>query len=341
MQISSHAQNEPNPGLIFNTLNAHQQSAALRGAIELDLFTAIAKGHRTASSLAQQCQADARAMRILCDYLVVHGFLAKTIDEYHLTPTAAVFLDRDSPKYIGSIARFVNSPHLLDGFRDIAEIVRRGTTLLDDHGITETNYDGWVDFAQCMVPMIMPAATFIGKLAAERITGSVRVLDIAAGHGMFGISVAKHNPHASVVALDWEQVLNVARDNAEHAGIQDRYSLLPGDALNLDYGADYDLVLVTNFFHHFDIATCESVMRKIHGCLRNDGLVMTLEFVPNEDRVSPQVPAAFSFMMLGTTPSGDAYTFSQYDSMWSRAGLTSNELIDVPESEQRVILSQY
>ena len=341
MQSLANEPSEPNPGLIFNTLNAHQQSAALRGAIELDIFSAIGNGRRTATSLADHCQADLRAMRILCDYLVAHGFLLKEHAEYGLSPTSAAFLDRASPSYMGSMAEFINSPHLLDAFRDVAELVRTGTTMLQGAGVAETNYDGWVKFAQSMVPLAMPAAEFMAELAADRLTGPIRVLDVAAGHGMFGICVARSNAQATIVALDWERVLDVASQNAHRTGVDDRYSLLPGDALTVDYGGEYDLVLVTNFFHHFDEETCKSFMRKINGCLRRGGLVMTLEFVPNEDRTSPHVPATFSFMMLGTTTAGDAYTFAKYDEMWNEAGLTNHELIDVPKSEHRLILSTH
>src|SRR5262249_37193947 len=133
----------PNPGRIFDILNAHQQSAALRGAIELELFTRIAEGHRTSESLASQCAADKQAMRILCDYLVVHELLTKQGNEYGLTPLAAMCLDKRSPTYLGGIARFVNSDDLLRAFGDVAELVRRGTTLLSSDGTTSTEYEGW------------------------------------------------------------------------------------------------------------------------------------------------------------------------------------------------------
>lgn len=87
-------------------------------------------------------------MRILCDYLVVHEFLTKECDEYGLTPTSAVFLDKRSPGYMGGITRFVNSADQLHAFHDVAELVRRGTTAAE--------YGGWTDFARCMVPMMMP-----------------------------------------------------------------------------------------------------------------------------------------------------------------------------------------
>jgi hypothetical protein len=330
----------PNPGRIFDTLNAHQQSAALRGAIELDVFTQIAQGHCIAASLAVRCAADARAMRILCDYLVVHEFLTKQHDEYGLTPESALFLDKRSPAYMGGIARFMNSPDLLRAFDDVAELVRRGTTLLHREGTTATEYEGWIEFARSMVPMMMPAAEYIGRLAAELKSGPIRVLDVAAGHGMFGISVAQANRQASIVALDWEPVLKVAMENATTADLGERYSLLAGDAMSIPFGEGFDIVLLTNFLHHFDRATCESLMRKIRECLNDDGCVITLEFVPNEDRVSPPVAATFSFMMLGTTPTGDAYTFSEYDAMWKSSGFANNELIELPNSPQRVIVTR-
>ena len=344
IETTAAAQAQPNPALIFETLNAHQRSSALRGAIELDLFTHVAEGARRPETLAGPCSADPRAVRILCDFLVVNGFLTKAGAEYGLTPTSAAFLDRRSLLYMGEMARFINSDHLLEAFRDVAALVRHGGTLLQNRGTTSTEYDGWVDFARCMVPLMLPAAEFLGEMAASEFSGPVQVLDVAAGHGMFGISVAQLNPQATIVALDWPRVLEVAQENAVQAGVSDRFSQLPGDALELEYGKGFDgqgfdLVLVTNFFHHFDAATCLRVMRKISAGLTADGAVYTLEFVPNADRVSPPQAATFSFTMLGTTPAGDAYTFEEYDAMWREAGLTQSTMQDVPNSAQRVIVT--
>lgn len=330
----------PNPSHIFESLNAHQKTGALRGAIELDLFSAIARGARSADAIAAACGADSRAMRILCDYLVAHELLTKSAGEYALTPSAAVFLDKQSPAYLGGIVKFINSPDLMNAFADIAEVVRRGGTLLENDGTTAANYDGWVAFARGMAPMMLPQAQFIGALAKELKDGPVRVLDVAAGHGMFGIMVAGENPQAQIVALDWEPVLAVAGENAAAAGITDRHSLLPGDALQVDFGEGFDIVLLTNFLHHFDKPTCEKVARKAHACLNDDGLAITLEFIPDEDRVAPPHAATFAMTMLATTPSGDAYTFAEYDAIFRAAGFAHNEPIDVPDTPQRIVVSR-
>src|ERR1700760_1906416 len=102
----------PSPALFFDTINAYQQTEALRTAIELDLFTQVAAGQRTAAQLAAACQASPRGIRILADYLTVLGFLRKHDDQYELGPDAAAFLDRQSPAYLGGAVDFLLTPEL-------------------------------------------------------------------------------------------------------------------------------------------------------------------------------------------------------------------------------------
>jgi 2-polyprenyl-3-methyl-5-hydroxy-6-metoxy-1,4-benzoquinol methylase len=166
-----------------------------------------------------------------------------------------------------------------------------------------------------------------------------KVLDIAAGHGLFGIAFARHNPNAQVTALDWPVVLEVAEENARAAGVAARHRLLPGSAFDVDYGAGYDVVLLTNFLHHFDVPTCEKLLRKVHAALGPGGRAVTLEFVPNEDRVTPPTAATFSMIMLGSTPAGDAYTFAEYQSMFRNAGFSRSELHPLPPTFQHVVIS--
>src|SRR5215472_4718961 len=109
-------QTQPSPELIFDTLNAYQRTNALRGAIELDLFTAIGEGAATAADLASKLKVSERGARILCDFLVIIGFLTKTGSRYGLTPDSALFLDRRSPAYLASAETFLNSPMLTDTF---------------------------------------------------------------------------------------------------------------------------------------------------------------------------------------------------------------------------------
>ena len=315
---------QPNPGIIFETINAYQRSAALQAGIELDLFSEIGRGTNSVDALGRALKASPRGVRILCDYLVVQGFLTKGSSGYGLTIDSGMFLDRGSPAYFGSVATFLLDPRLTAPFASLAEVVRTGTTTLPGEGTVSADNPVWVVFAKEMAPMMWPVAGDVAEMLQSE--GEMRVLDIAAGHGLFGIAVAQKSPKARITALDWPNVLAVAKENAQKMGVAERHTLLPGDAFTTDFGGPYDVVLVTNFFHHFDKPTCETLMRKMHRALTPGGCCVTLDFVPNEDRVSPAMPAEFALMMLGTTAAGDAYTFSEYQEMFGNAGFASSKM---------------
>jgi SAM-dependent methyltransferase len=328
---------KPDAGLIFDTILSFQRSAALKAAIELDLFTHVAHGANTADALASAASASVRGMRILSDYLVICGLLEKHGSEYSLTRDSSFFLNRESQGYMGDTTAFLMGPDMFAASSDLAQTVRKGSTILPGQGSMTPEHPMWIEFARSMVAMMRPASWEIAAAVAGDKECSV--LDIAAGHGLFGISIAKQNPKARITALDWKDVLAIAKANAEREGVGDRYSLIPGDAFNVDYGGPYDLALMTNFLHHFDVPTCEKLLAKVRSSLKPGGRCVTLEFVPNDDRVSPPVPAAFALVMLGGTPAGDAYTFAELDSMLRNAGFAHNEAVPLTNSPQTMIIS--
>jgi ubiquinone/menaquinone biosynthesis C-methylase UbiE len=329
----------PTPQLFFQTANAYQQTEALKAAIELDLFTAIAEGKDTPQALAQRCAVAERGARILADYLTIQGFLIKEGNRYKLTPDSAVFLDRKSPAYMGSLLGFLHAPKFIDAFQNLTQAVRKGGTVAGESGTVAPEHPLWVEFAKSMIPMMAKPAEEIALLVSKSRPKVNKVLDIAAGHGLFGIEIAKRCSDSQIVALDWPDVLAVAQDFASQAGIQGRYRTIAGDAFQQDFGEGYDLVLLTNFLHHFSLSTCETLLRKIQRCLISGGRVITLEFVPNDDRVTPPPVAEFSLIMLATTPDGDAYTLKEYEQMFRAAGLARTELLPVKGSIQQVLVS--
>lgn len=340
MQPGNGAEVPVNPGLVFDMLNAYQRTAALKAAIDLDMFRAIGEGAGDVASIARQCAASARGVRILCDFLTINGVLLKEGGRYRLTPSSAVFLDPRSPACVASIAQFLGNPEMHGAYDNLAEIVRAGRTNLPGDGTVEPENPIWVQFAEKMAPMMGPMAGPLGKVVLQGQSGPMRVLDIAAGHGLFGIEIAKKNPQAHVTGLDWAPVLRVALDNARKAGVQDRYKMMPGSAFEVDFDGPYDAVLLTNFLHHFDRPTCVGLLRKIHTALRPGGQCATLEFVPNEDRVSPATPAAFAMTMLTTTASGDAYTLSELTGMYREAGFKNIDGHPIPMSPHTIVTGQ-
>lgn len=327
------------PALVFEVLQAHQRTAALKAAIDLDVFTAVGDGPGDVASIARHCSASERGIRILCDFLTVHGILLKREDgRYRHTPTSAAFLDPRSPSCLASIAQFLGNPALHEPYRNLTEIVRSGHTTLPGDGSVEPENPIWVQFAETMAPMMAPLAGPLGEVVLNGYSGPMRVLDIAAGHGLFGIEIAKQNPQAHVTGLDWAPVLRVALDNAHKAGVRDRYDMLPGSAFEVEFPGPYDAVLLTNFLHHFDQEKCVALLKKVHAALRPGGRAATLEFVPNEDRVSPPMPAAFALTMLASTPAGDAYPLSELSAMYNYAGFSDVTAHPIPMSPHTVVI---
>jgi ubiquinone/menaquinone biosynthesis C-methylase UbiE len=330
----------PTPERIFNTLNAYQQTAALKTAIELDVFTAIGAGANTAAAIAAKTGAAEKGVRILCDYLTIQGFLTKDQGRYALTQESAIFLDRKSPACAGSMAKFLGGEELRSNFESLTQAVRNGGSLSSGRDNTKPNDEFWVAFARSMAPLTVPSSEFIAGLLRANEGKPCKVLDIAAGHGMYGITVARKNPKAEIVALDWPNVLTVAQENAKKFDVAERYSVRAGSAFEVEMGSGYDYVLLTNIFHHFDVPTCEKLMRRVHAALKPGGKAITLEFVPNEDRVSPPTAAAFSLIMLANTDTGDAYTFAEYEKMFRNAGFVKSTLHPLSEMPQQVVVSE-
>lgn len=342
----SAASSPPSPGLFFETINAYQRTAALKAGVDLGLFTALGSGaggrYSTAEEVAERCQCPVRGIRILCDSLTIFGFLTKEDGAYSLTPDSALFLDQSSPAYLGGTVRFMLSPGITEAYSDLAATVRSGRVHTSEKGTTAADHPVWIDFARAMGPMMHGTAQAVASLVPPVIAEAGRqakVLDISASHGVYGISFAQQHPDVHLVALDWEAVLAVTEENALAAGIGSRFSKIVGDAFAVDLGNDYDVVLVPNFLHHFSIADCTFFLGRVHAALRPGGRIVIIDFVPNEDRISPPPSASFSLVMLGTTPAGDAYTFAEYQQMLEHSGFSDAALHSLLPTAQSAVIA--
>jgi hypothetical protein len=312
---------------IFDAFTGYQRTAAMKAAIDLDLFTAIGSGATTLPELAARCGAAERGVRALANRLVVDGFLTKDGERYGLSTDAAIFLDRSSPACVGSMINFLTAPMIRGAFDVLTEAVRRGGTAVDAQGSLAPDHPVWVEFARAMAPGARMTAEVVAALLAT--DGPLRgsVLDIAAGHGLYGITLARHNPDVRDIA------------NAREAEVSDRFTPRPGSAFDVDWGTGHAVVLLTNFLHHFDPKECETLLRRTRAALAPGGRAVVVEFVPDESRVSPPEAAVFSLTMLASTPAGDAYTFAEYERMFGAAGFSGVSLHQLAPTPQQALLA--
>lgn len=330
---------EISPELFWTTMSGYQHTAILKAAVDLDLFTAMDNGAKTAAEIGAATDAAERGVRIACDALTVMGFLTKDGNAYALTPSSTMFLSKRSPAYIGSTMDFIAASHIKRGFDTFTDAVKQGGTAVIGDGSVDPESPMWVTFAKAMMPMMAQPAQMIADHLDYESDRPLKVLDIAAGHGIFGITIAKNFPNAQITGLDWKNVLEVAQANAGAFGVAERYSTIPGSAFDVEFGKDYDVILLTNFLHHFDFETCVTLIKKCSDALKPDGKLLTLEFVPNDDRVSPPSEALFSAVMLAGTPSGDAYTFRELVAMFEAGGLAHNEHVPLQPTPHHLIVS--
>ena len=164
------------------------------------------------------------------------------------------------------------------------------------------------------------------KLSDTRLT--------VVGLGLMGGSVAAalRGVVANLIGVDQNPQ---TVDLAAHIGFVDHATMDLASALEA-----CDLVLLANFIHHFDRETCVRLLRKVRAALIDGGHVATVEYAPNDDRVTPPRAAGFALVMLATTPAGDAYTSTELVQMFTEAGFSSTRQCTLPDSVHQIFISR-
>lgn len=323
--------------LVYDAALAYGKTAALTAAIQLDIFTLIGAGATSSDALSEKAVTSSRGMRILCDFLTVIGLLKKEQGFYSLAPAASRYLDRASPACIAGSLDFFAAPEMMRlMLDDPASFVRRGGSeglrhLAPDHPI-------WLRFAKAMMPIARLTAKRAAAQLAARSGPITAVLDVAAGHGLYGIEVARARPEAVVTAVDWPPILELASTNAVISGVADRFRTIPGNAFEVDWGTGFDVAIVANFLHLFGPEECATILRKVRSSLSPTGQACAIELVPRDDRVSPALQAKFAFWMLATTPGGDAHTPADLDKIAKAAGFAGAAVRPLRPTPQSLVI---
>jgi ubiquinone/menaquinone biosynthesis C-methylase UbiE len=325
--------------LFLDRLLGYQDTAALKAAVRLDLFTALARGPSSAAGLAARLNAADRGVRILCDFLTTRGFLSKAGEVYDLAACSRALLGMATPASIAQLADLMADDGLVASFLTCPEeTVRRGGGF--PGMLLEPEDPLWLNYATTMGPLVAPVVAALAEHVAAWPQPPQRILDVGAAHGLFGIALAQLSSDCEVTALDSAPVLQIARENAHAAGLRGRYHELAGDALQLAWGGPYNLVLMPNFLHHFGEDACVELLKKACRCSAPDGKTLAVEFIPDESRVSPPFPARMAFMMLGATRAGDIYPRSALERMGAQAGFAAVSFVDLTPTTQTLAVFQ-
>jgi 3-hydroxy-5-methyl-1-naphthoate 3-O-methyltransferase len=159
---------------------------------------------------------------------------------------------------------------------------------------------------------------------------AVRVLDLAAGSGVWGIAMAQGSEKVSVTAVDWPEVIPVTRKTVSRFGLAGRFSYVEGDLLQVDFGSGYNLATLGHILHSEGRERSQALIKKTFQALAPGGTIAVAEFLVNEDRTGPVNALFFAVNMLVNTDTGDTYSFEEISSWLEAAGFTDARKLDAP-----------
>lgn len=307
-------------------------------AARLGLFDALEKGQQTAAEVAARTGTSERGVRPVLNALVVLEFLAKNgKQQYSLTPESATFLVSGKPGYLGTVVQHVGRD-LVPQWLALPDTVQSGRPA---RGLNQK--EGAEFFERLVVglfPMNYAAAQVIGKtLSVAAAKKPLKILDIGAGSGVWGIGIAQQAPGSSVTAVDRPNVLEVTRRFAAEHGMADRFSYIAGDMQAVEFGTGYDLAILGHILHGEGEKKNRALLMKTANALAPGGTIAIAEFLVNDDRTGPPMGLFFAVNMLVNTDEGDTFSFPEISRWLAGAGFANPRQID-PGGPGSVIVAQ-
>lgn len=296
-------------------------SQILDAAIEYDFFTLIHRGFHTYEEIAREAGTVPRATRIVLDGLIALALLEKRQGRYILAPISEAFLVKGKPSYIGDFRHVALA--LWDGMAHLRETLKTGKPLgrLD----TGDELEIWEKLVVGIIPIALPVAQALcDHLGIGVDRKGLRVLDIAGGSSIFGMTILMRDPSAQVTQLDWPNVNAVAQRLNRERGLEGKIRFIDGEFRSAVIEENhYDLVLASNFCRFESPRGNQELFLKTYRTLKPGAFFVINDFLPNEERTGPTFALRFSVYTLTHTPEGECYTFSQYSHWLAEAGFGS------------------
>jgi precorrin-6B methylase 2 len=310
-------------------------------AIRHGVFDALAAaGPLSAEELAGRTGTQPRGVRAVANALAGLGFLAKDgAGRYVLTPESDAFLVSSRPSFQGGLFKHV-------GTQLIPKWLAINETLTSGRPPRAVNREGpgtefFEQFVEDIFPMSYPAATVLGQhLNVAAATDTFRVLDLAAGSGVWGVAIAKQSPNVRVTAVDWPGVLGVTRRVAGRHEVGEQFVYVPGDLATADFGHGYRLATLGHILHSEGEARSRRLLKRTFDALAPGGTVAVAEFLCNEDRSGPANATIFAVNMLLNTDEGDAFTFGEIAAWLREAGFADVRTLDAPGPSPLVLATK-
>ncbi len=305
------------PDDLADQIRGFMQSRVVLTAIELDLFTAVARSAvpATAAHLASELRADPRAAGTLANALVALGLLAKKDGAYANAPMAARYLVAGAPDDATTALR--HNLSLWATWSTLTDVVRAGHPVRHDE--MRERGDSWTTpFIAAMHKNAALRAPLVVR--AVGTDGVRRLLDIGGGSGAYSIAFAKASPAIEAEVLDLATVVPIAARHVEAAGLAGRVRTRAGDLRRDAFGSGFDLALLSAICHMLGPDENRDLFRRAFAALAPGGRLVVQDHVMNDDKTAPRAGALFAVNMLVGTPGGASYSEAEYAAWLREAG---------------------
>ncbi len=312
----------------------------IEAGVRTGMFDTLEREPLGLAALADAIGASRRGTEALANALVGLGVLGRNADgQYTLTPESAAFLVRSKPEsFLGGLFAHASS-QLIPSWLHIVEAVTTGRPPLavnrEDEGAKF-----FADFVESPLPMGWRAALALADHIAGDSVPPAKLLDIAAGSGVWTIPAAQRFPAARVVAVDWPEVLQVTRRVVDRYGVGDRYELRAGDIGTVDFGTGYSFAVLGQILHSEGEERSRALLRKVFGALAPGGTIAIAEFLVDPDRRGPPLSLIFAVNMLVNTESGSTWSAAEIGGWLGEAGFTNVRTMEAPAPSPLILATR-
>jgi len=315
--------NEPQPDRILQVGLGFWASKALLSAVEMELFTELAKHPGDLATLQARLNLHPRSARDFLDALVSLKFLERRDGRYYNTPSTDFFLDRRKPSYIGGILEMANS-RLYPFWGGLTTALRTGLPQNETRDGSPNPFIAlYADPARLKQFLkAMSGVSHGANLAIARKFPWSKyrtVVDVGTAQGDLVTQVALANPHIEGTGFDLPEVGPIFEEYVEANGISGRVKFSPGSFMEQAL-PKADVVMMGHILHDWGLETKRMLVRKAYEALPDGGAYIVYESIIDDDRSENSFGLLMSLNMLVETADGFDYTGADCSGWMKEAG---------------------
>ena len=309
---------------------AYAPPLIISAAVNNKVFDTLEGGPKTVDQVKKETGGSQRGLRAIMDALVGLELLKKDRHaKYSLTPESHAFLITDKP---GTLAGFFRSilPLMISRWLQLTDIVRDGRPAVAVNEETEGT-EFFSQLVETIIPMSYAGARKLADhLRVPKGKDELRVIDLAAGSGIWGIAFAQNAPRLRVTAVDWAGMIPTTKRITERFGVRDRFDFIEGDLLEANFGQGYDVATLGHILHSEGEERSRQLLKKAFRALKSGGTIAIAEWLVKDDRTKPLPSLMFSVQMLVNTEKGDTFSFNEIKKWLEDAGFKKVRKLEAP-----------